>query len=161
MSTAAAAVAITRSPALSHSTMSRGFVHSGVEYSGWAWSTYSRAPLVRIRLASPISSSVSWLGSADPRLRSNPRASRSGLSSSKSHRARRERWLVDAYALTSCDDVSMGLAEGGPSTWIPNSVSVPMIRRTVMHAAYGAGKTGPQGRNPAGPDYSCSLLRRV
>jgi hypothetical protein len=24
-----------------------------------------------------------------------------------------------------------------PSTWIPNSVSVPMIRRTVMLAAYG------------------------
>jgi len=33
------ASAMTRSPALSHRTMSRGFVTSGVEYSGWAWST--------------------------------------------------------------------------------------------------------------------------
>ncbi|CAB4922573.1 unannotated protein [freshwater metagenome] len=33
------ASAITRSPALSHSTMSRGLVTSGVEYSGCAWST--------------------------------------------------------------------------------------------------------------------------
>ena len=33
------ASSITCSPALSHSTMSRGLVHSGVEYSGWAWST--------------------------------------------------------------------------------------------------------------------------
>jgi proteasome accessory factor A len=34
-----AAVSMTRSPALSHSTRSRGPVTSGVEYSGWAWST--------------------------------------------------------------------------------------------------------------------------
>jgi len=54
-----AASAMTRSPALSQSTMSRGFVHSGVENSGCAWSTYSRAPLVRITLASPMSSSAS------------------------------------------------------------------------------------------------------
>ena len=33
------ASAITRSPALSHRTTSRGLVTSGVEYSGWAWST--------------------------------------------------------------------------------------------------------------------------
>ncbi len=33
--------------------------HLGAEYSGWAWSTYSRAPLVRITLARPRSSSVS------------------------------------------------------------------------------------------------------
>ena len=33
------ASAITRSPALSHRTRSRGLVTSGVEYSGWAWST--------------------------------------------------------------------------------------------------------------------------
>ena len=35
----AAASAITRSPALSQMTAARGLVHSGVEYSGWAWST--------------------------------------------------------------------------------------------------------------------------
>ena len=84
-----AASCMTRSPALSQITAARGLVHSGVEYSGWAWSTYSRAPLVRITLASPRSSSVSWLGSATSLARSNPRASRSGFSSSKSHRARR------------------------------------------------------------------------
>ncbi len=72
-----------RSPALSHRTMSRGVVTSGEEYSGWAWSTYSRAPLVRMTLARVGSSvSVSWLGSARSRLISNPRASRSGASSS-------------------------------------------------------------------------------
>ncbi len=85
----AAASAITRSPALSQITAARGLVHSGVEYSGWAWSTYSLAPLVRMTLASPRSSSVSWLESAASRVRSKPRASRSGFSSSKSHRARR------------------------------------------------------------------------
>src|SRR5262249_29863490 len=84
-----AASSITCSPALSHRTTSSGVVTSGVEYSGWAWSTYSRAPLVRITFASPRSSSVSWLGSASWRLGSNPRASRRGDSSSKSHRARR------------------------------------------------------------------------
>src|SRR5436190_2190190 len=70
---------ITSSPALSHTTASRGLVVSGAEYSGWAWSTYSRAPLVRITFARPVSSSVSW-----------------------------------------------------PGTEMPNSVSVPMIRRTLM-----------------------------
>ncbi len=86
----AAARAITRSPALSHSTASSGFVHSGVEYSGWAWSTYSRAPLVRITFARPSSSSDN--GSTASRMlpaSSNPRASRSGDSSSKSQRGRR------------------------------------------------------------------------
>ena len=33
------AASMIRSPALSHSTTSRGVVVSGVEYSGWAWST--------------------------------------------------------------------------------------------------------------------------
>ena len=90
-----AASSITCSPALSHLTMSSGPVHSGVEYSGWAWSTYSRAPLVRMTLASPMSSSsVSWLASATWRDISKPRASRSGDSSSKSHRARRARTVA-------------------------------------------------------------------
>ena len=85
-----AASAMTRSPALSHRTTSSGQVTSGVEYSGWAWSTYSRAPLVRITLARPRSSSLdgacgSTIGS---RRASNPRASRSGDSSSKSQRGR-------------------------------------------------------------------------
>jgi len=57
---------------------------SGDEYSGCAWSTYSRAPLVRITFARPGSSgtSVSWLECALSRLTSQPRASRSGASSS-------------------------------------------------------------------------------
>ena len=97
MAALTAASAITRSPALSQITAARGLVHSGVEYSGWAWSTYSRAPLVRMTLASPRSSSVSWLESAASRVRSNPRASRSGFSSSKSHRARRARAEVAAW----------------------------------------------------------------
>ena len=40
----AAAWAI-RSPAASHTMASRGEAVSGEEYSGWAWSTYQRAPL--------------------------------------------------------------------------------------------------------------------
>ena len=91
-----AASSITSSPALSQRTMSSGVVTSGVEYSGWAWSTYSRAPLVRITFARPMSSSVSWLGSATCRDMSNPRASRSGDSSSKSQRARRARAVAEA-----------------------------------------------------------------
>ena len=91
-----AASSITCSPALSQRTMSSGLVTSGVEYSGWAWSTYRRAPLVRMTLASPMSSSVSWLGSATWRDMSKPRASRSGDSSSKSQRARRARIVADA-----------------------------------------------------------------
>ena len=66
------------------------------------------------------------------RLRSKPRASRSGLSSSKSQRARRERALSAAYALTTWEEVNIGLAVGVPSTEMPNSVSVPMIRRALM-----------------------------
>ena len=84
------------SPAFSQSTASSGVVTSGEEYSGCAWSTYSRAPLVRMTFASPRSSSVSWVGSATWRDMSKPRASRSGDSSSKSHRARRARSVADA-----------------------------------------------------------------
>ncbi len=93
----AAASAMIRSPALSQITTDSGLVHSGAEYSGCAWSTYSRAPLVRMTLASPRSSSVSWVESAASRARSKPRASRSGFSSSKSHRARRARAAVAAW----------------------------------------------------------------
>ena len=94
---AVAAAAITRSPALSQITADSGSVVSGAEYSGCAWSTYSRAPLVRITLARPRSSSVSWDESAASRARSNPRASRSGFSSSKSQRGRRARAEVAAW----------------------------------------------------------------
>ena len=93
----AAASAMTRSPALSQITTDSGLVHSGAEYSGCAWSTYSRPPLVRMTLARPRSSSVSWEESAASRVRSNPRASRSGFSSSKSQRARRARAAVAAW----------------------------------------------------------------
>ena len=74
----------------------RRIMGTEVEYSGWAWSTYRRAPLVRMTLASPMSSSVSWLGSATCRDMSKPRASRSGDSSSKSHRARRALIVAEA-----------------------------------------------------------------
>src|SRR5262245_14692193 len=125
-----------RSPALSQITASRGFVHSGAEYSGWAWSTYRLAPLVRMTLASPTSSSVSWLASASSLARSKPRASRSGFSSSKSQRARRVRAVAAAYALTTWEEVSMALAAGWPGTEMPYSVSVPMTRHTLMGRAY-------------------------
>ena len=58
-----AAASITRSPALSKSTASSGLVTSGAENSGCAWSTYSRAPLDRMTLAAPMSSTS---GSAAP-----------------------------------------------------------------------------------------------
>ena len=76
-----AAASITRSPALSNSTPSSGLVTSGAENSGCAWSTYSRAPLDRMTLAAPMSSTS---GSAAPNSadRSYPRASRSGDSTS-------------------------------------------------------------------------------
>src|SRR5712692_1292395 len=129
----AAASAMTRSPALSQITTDSGFVHSGAEYSGCAWSTYSRPPLVRMTLARPRSSSVSCEESAASRVRSNPRASRSGFSSSKSQRARRARAAVAAwYALTIWDEVTMALAPGWPGTEMPYSVSVPITRRTLM-----------------------------
>src|ERR1039457_2829776 len=84
-------------------------------------------------LASPRSSSVSWVASAASLVRSNPRASRSGFSSSKSHLARRARAEVAAwYALTTCDEVTIALAPGWPGTEMPYSVSVPMTRRTLM-----------------------------
>ena len=112
-----AASAITRSPALSQITAASGSVHSGAEYSGCAWSTYSRAPLVRITLARPRSSSVSWAESATSRARSNPRASRSGFSSSKSQRARRARAEVAAwYAFTTCEELTIAFAPGWPGT---------------------------------------------
>ena len=47
------AASITRSPARSQRTASSGSVPPGEEYSGCAWSTYSRAPLVRITFAAP------------------------------------------------------------------------------------------------------------
>src|ERR1035438_7513640 len=84
-------------------------------------------------LASPRSSSVSWVESAASLVRSNPRASRSGFSSSKSHLARRARAEVAAwYALTTCDEVTIALAPGWPGTEMPYSVSVPMTRRTLI-----------------------------
>src|SRR6476620_10749873 len=87
-------------------------------------------------LASPMSSSVSWLGSATWRDMSNPRASRSGDSSSKSHRARRAWMVAEAYALTTWEDATMGLARGCPCTEMPYSTSVPITRRTLMRRAY-------------------------
>ena len=54
---AVTALAMITSPALSYRAAWSGSTHSGVEYSGWAWSTYSRAPLVSTTLTSPVSSS--------------------------------------------------------------------------------------------------------
>src|SRR5437764_1265087 len=45
-------------------TASRAFVTSGAEYSGCAWSTYSRAPLVRMTFAAPRSSTAGSGGGA-------------------------------------------------------------------------------------------------
>src|SRR5215469_15859609 len=84
-------------------------------------------------LARPRSSSVSCEESAASRVRSNPRASRSGFSSSKSQRARRARAAVAAwYALTTWEEVTIAFAPGWPGTAMPYSVSVPMTRRTLM-----------------------------
>src|SRR5215469_9028186 len=137
----AAASAMTRSPALSQMTAASGLVHSGAEYSGCAWSTYSLAPLVRMTLARPRSSSVSWEESAASLVRSNPRASRSGFSSSKSQRARRARAAVAAwYALTTWDEVTIAFAPGWPGTAMPYSVSMPMTRRTLMGESLAAAR---------------------
>src|SRR3954454_4700991 len=134
-----AASAITCSPALSHSTMSRGLVTSGVEYSGCAWSTYSRAPLVRMTLAIPASSSRSLWSSACVGERSKPRASRSGDSSSKSQRGRRGVGAsATAQAFTTWLDNVVGFAVGCPGTEMPYSTSVPMTRRTLMTPTLGA-----------------------
>ena len=146
----AAASAITRSPALSQITTDSGLVHSGAEYSGCAWSTYSRPPLVRMTLARPRSSSVSCEESAASRVRSKPRASRSGFSSSKSQRARRALAAVAAwYALTIWDEVTIALAPGCPGTEMPYSVSVPITRRTLMPSSL-QGREG-MGRRAALP----------
>src|SRR4051794_10400531 len=137
------ASAMTSSPALSQRTASSAERTSGEEYSGCAWSTYSLAPLVRMTLASPTSSSVSWLASARSRLRSKPRASRSGFSSSKSQRGRRPRLAVAAaYALTTCDDASMAFAVGCPGTEMPYSVSMPITRLTLTLRAYDSPRDG-------------------
>ena len=77
---------------------------------------------------------MSWLGSATWRDMSKPRASRSGDSSSKSQRARRARRVDPAYALTTRELATIGLARGWPVTEMPNSVSVPITRRTLMCA---------------------------
>ena len=81
-----------------------------------------------------MSSSVSWEASATWR-DMPPRASRSGDSSSKSQRARRARTVAVAYALTTCEDATMGLARGWPWTEMPYSISVPITRRTLMLAS--------------------------
>ena len=77
-----AASRITSSPARSQVTAANGPVTSGELYSGWAWSTYSRAPLPSTTFAIVGSSaSVNWLGSANSRSIAQPRASCSGASS--------------------------------------------------------------------------------
>src|SRR5215469_3181896 len=147
----AAASAITRSPALSQITTDSGLVHSGAEYSGCAWSTYSRPPLVRMTLARPRSSSVSCEESAASRVRSKPRASRSGFSSSKSQRARRALAAVAAwYALTIWDEVTIALAPGWPGTEMPYSVSVPITRRTLISASLTGVRPSILHTGPAG-----------
>src|SRR5215469_2438147 len=91
-------------------------------------------------LARPRSSSVSCEESAASRVRSKPRASRSGFSSSKSQRARRARAAVAAwYALTIWDEVTIALAPGWPGTEMPYSVSVPMTRSTLIVVQRNAG----------------------
>src|SRR4029450_13470994 len=54
----------------------------------------------------------------------------------KSQRARRVRAVAAAYALTTCEEVSMALAAGCPGTEMPYSVSVPITRHTLMGRAY-------------------------
>ena len=56
-----AASAMIRSPALSQMTRSRGLVTSWAGVTWCAWSTYNRAPLVRMTFASPRSSSANVL----------------------------------------------------------------------------------------------------
>ena len=66
-----------RSPAFSKITRSRALVVSGVEYSGWAPSTYKRPPFCSTLLMARLSC---WLGRSRSPLTSNPRASSSGFS---------------------------------------------------------------------------------
>src|SRR6185437_6338075 len=110
-------------------------------------------------LASPRSSSVSWVESAASLARSNPRASRSGFSSSKSQRARRARAAVAAwYALTICDEVTIALAPGCPGTAMPYSVSVPITRSTLIVVQRSASW---QYRGRARPGSSSQILTGV
>src|SRR5690349_4364947 len=148
-----AASAITRSPALSQTTADRGLVVSGAEYSGWAWSTYSRAPLVRITLASPRSSSVSWVASAASRVRSNPRASRSGFSSSKSHRARlaRHRDAILGLCPHHPANAHTGKPNGGSGAHLPHRAGRRGRMRGARTAAGLVTRRRARVRRTAGP----------
>src|SRR3954465_10061475 len=91
-------------------------------------------------LAIPASSSRSVWSSALAGDRSKPRASRSGDSSSKSHRGRRGNGAsATAQALTTWLDNVVGFAPGWPGTEIPYSISVPITRRTLMRLRLGVG----------------------
>ena len=85
----AAASAITRSPALSQTTADRGLVVSGRGVLGVGVVHVQPGPVGQddIGEAEVLVGQLGRVGRL--RVRSNPRASRSGFSSSKSHRARR------------------------------------------------------------------------
>ena len=42
--------------------------------------------------------------------------------------------------MTTCEEATIGLAVGWPCTEMPNSVSVPITRRTLMRRAYAGGR---------------------
>src|SRR3954462_228612 len=97
-------------------------------------------------LAIPVSSSRSLWSSACAGDRSKPRASRSGDSSSKSHRGWRGVGAsATAHALTTWLDSVGGSAVGCPGTEMPYSISVPMTRRTLMDQPSAARPTRPAG----------------
>src|SRR3954462_1873170 len=97
-------------------------------------------------LAIPESSSRSVWSRAWAGERSNPRASRSGDSSSKSQRGRRGVGpSAPAHAFTTWLDNVVGFAVGCPGTEMPYSISVPMTRRTLMDPPSAARPTRPAG----------------
>ena len=155
------ASSMTCSPALSQITTSSGVVTSGVEYSGWAWSTYSRAPLVRMTLARPRSSSVSWLGSASCAAQVEAaRVAQRGLLLEVPARPAG----LDRGAGVGVDDLGArppsGWRCGCPGTEMPYSVSVPMTRRTVTGRAYAHGEgTCQAGRSPDHPPRAAHRSR--
>ena len=134
----AAASAMTRSPALSQSTTDSGLVHSGAEYSGCAWSTYSRAAVGEDDVGqaqSPRRSS--WRGVR--RLAGQVEAAgvpqRVLLLEVPAGAPRPRRRVAAWYALTIWDEVTIALAPGCPGTEMPYSVSVPITRRTLISPA--------------------------
>ncbi len=112
-------------------------VTSGVEYSGCAWSTYSLAPLVRMTLASPTSSSVSWRRRDHATGRSHERPAAGSPPRSPTERGGCG-WLPPRRHSPPETRTASSMTRM-PATEMPYSVSLPITRRTPMTRDYGSG----------------------